>query len=281
MEPLRFNITSKSNPIEVYQQICSQILSKIETIPDSRIRDITKKAVFTINTPIYAAIVYTNTQDLEASIKCHDMVSNEAHRILFLDEYYETGEDRFKTQAEKCFRNLVAKLNQKQAKELTSLEKKLFTYWDYEQELSTKMKNREAISLDNIEKITLKKSTDMYLYSLISGFLIDIPQEIVRKLYHQQLLRDFNDDMRDLSEDFERQRPNPLLLRLSKKMTLNLNDQYSQTILTQLVKTYGVDQDQRGFIENYIKSQSTSLPKQNEWIQKCNRVPIKSVQFEW
>jgi len=263
------------NPIKFYKDFFEEFRKLDKS--KGEIKAINEKSVSTINTPIYATIVYFKTSSFNVARRIHNLIILECQYILFLDNYHETGLIREKRKAQKSHEVLLSKLNKKQKERLMKLENKLFSYWDLERKLSGKLKKNKKVSDSEIKTITRKKSTDVFLYFLILNFFLKVPKSIINEIYKQQLIRDFDDDMRDLFEDFRQAMPNPLLLRLYRRKMLDPNEQYSQDELEQLVKAQGIDKEQRKFIEEYIKNWPANLPNQYGWIQNCGLLNCSGV----
>jgi len=254
-------------PEQVYRDLFSDFWSESTRIEDSSLRDITRKAILTINTPLYALLVYKNTGDISEARMCHELVMDEARHILYLDNYYETGKMCDREQATVHQSCILEKLTQDQRDKLLCLETELFKYWAYERQLSDRLFSNDKISEQEIADFTLRKSTDVYLYAMISGFVTTLPTPLVTEIYHQQLRRDIHDDLEDLAEDYGHRMPNPLLMRLHGMNGLDFGREYSQDELLKLVQTSGVFVNQTKFLENHFKDHP--IPDEYAWIRDC------------
>ena len=239
---------------QAYEILFRRFLREANRIKSKNLKEITKKSISTINTPIYASIVYLETGSMEKADLCHKLILEEANFILFLDYYYETGLNKYRKRAERIQKKLLSRLNPIEKRKLLNLEKRIFTFWQLERGLSEKMKANKTIAIKEIEKFTLKKSRDVFLYSLISTFIAPIQKKIIHQLYHRQLLRDFEDDCRDMMEDLRQKMPNPLTLRLYQKGLIDLDKTYSQKKIEKLGKSSGIFSSHKRYIKKYIRN---------------------------
>lgn len=128
---------------------------------------------------------------------------------------------------------------------LAAAEKELYPFFTEEDRMRTLIRNGQDVTESAINALTLRKSTDVFLYASIPG---DIPTAIERNLYLRQLFRDCDDDFRDLGEDSERGNPNPLLLRLYRR---GHPIRGTQEELSRIVEQTGVGREHLAFIRTY------------------------------
>lgn len=241
-------------PRQSYESLFRRFLKEANKIKSKSLKEITKKSISTIDTPIYASIIYSETGSMEKVYLGHKLILEEAKFILFLDYYYETGLNKYWKRAELIHKKLLGRLSPIEKRKLLNLEKRLFTFWQLEKDLSEKMKANKTIEIKEIEKFTLKKSRDVFLYFLIATFIAPIQKKIIHQLYHRQLLRDFEDDCRDLMEDLKQKMPNPLILRLYQEELIDPEKVYSQKKLEKLGKSSGIFSSHKRYIKEYIRT---------------------------
>ncbi len=228
-----------------------------------------RKAIFTINTPLYATIAFIKTKTYDLANKVHKLIIYEALSVLYYDLYQETGENEFKYKSNKFHNLLLKKLNKKNAKELLKLEEKIKIFWDIENKIHKKILFNKKITDKEIEIFTLRKSKDVFAYFKIMSFFANVPVSIRTVLYIQQIKRDLEDDFNDLLEDSKQNMPNPLLLRLYKNNLYNPNKNYTKKELIKLIIKNGIFKKHKDFIENYCKKYKYNLKDEYKWIEKC------------
>ena len=81
---------SVTKPSDKYFSLFQIFLAETGQMSDETLRDVTKKAISTINTPLYAAIVHFETDSLERALLSHELILEEARYILFLDYLYSS-----------------------------------------------------------------------------------------------------------------------------------------------------------------------------------------------
>ena len=258
---------SNPNTQRVYASLTTRFLRDAEQIDDGGLRALTKKSILTINTPLYATLVYQENGSIEMAVLCHYLVLDEARYILLLDYFHENGEEAYKLQAEATHQRLLSRLKPDEKERLLGLEKLLVPeFFGFERELSNKLKNGDDINNAEIQEYTFKKSEDVFLYATVAGFVAPIPRQVINELYHQQLLRDFEDDCRDLSEDFGQRMPNPLIMRIWQRKLIDLNSPYTQQQLEILVRSSSVFEEHMGYLNEHIRSQQNNLPPKYAWL---------------
>lgn len=203
-----------------------------------------KKAIISVNTPIYSLIT-----KLEY---VHIPVILEAKFVHYLDLFYERGDEEFFLKANIAHTELYHLLNIDEKNKLSSLEKKLGNFFEYEKQLSKKVDARE-IALYDLENYTILRSSDVFLYSMIAGFFGDFPEEYQSVLHYIQMKEDLKDDLKDIELDSSQGISNSLMMR---------------------AKINGYSLDEAGFKKAYIDQKmfiESIKPKVKEfgWIFNC------------
>lgn len=176
-------------------------LSKLEQAADKRAQE-------TIHPFWYSEIVLILTGDIKLSKKVSRNIVLTTRFILLLDSFYETNEPKYAKASEKTRNQLLKSLLPAQQKEFEKLYAKLSSFWKYEKSLTLKKKFSEKDRLTYLRK----KSSDVFLYTLVSGFVSPFPRRIVRALHAVQQLNDIYDDCIDMQEDRETNSPNLIFL---------------------------------------------------------------------
>ena len=239
-----------------------QRLNVLSEIPNEELISLSVliPSVDKITALILMSITFTTKNHLKGGcesghMSCYAFRTN----VLILYNYYnETGLDGYHSRAEDAHQVLLKKLEPHKKNRLLGLEMELVpTFFTLERRLSAKLRRGDIIDDREVQEFTLRKSTDVFLYAAIAAFVVPIPKQVADELYYQQLLQDFDDDHRDLAEDFEQRMPNPLIMRFHKRGLIDFNRHYSQGQLEELAKRSGVYDEHKAFVESYV----TELPQ--------------------
>lgn len=230
---------------------------------------IAQKAISTVNTSLYAAVALDRTDSEEIAHRVHTLVRDETMYILFLDRFYESGDALSKSIADRCRKRVETLLQPEQHLSLSQLEAKLFTFWDVEREMKEKVQLQQPISDAELREFILRKSTDVFAYAHAAGCVCKFPRGVVLELYRQQLMRDVEDDLRDLGEDATQSMPNPLLIRLQQKKLYDPSVVHRQEDLMRAVQESGVSQEHSTFVQKYCSAISRSFPQEYLWMREC------------
>jgi hypothetical protein len=259
-------------PADAYQRFTSTFTDEANFLPMEDERHMARKAIETMNSPLYATIAAFETASEDVAHKVHTRVRNEGMYILFLDRAYERKDEPSRLQAEEQHQRVLSDLLSPQRDQLLALEKKLFTFWDMEQKMREKMRSNTPVSEEDLREFILRKSTDVFLYATITRFSVPVPREVMLEFYMHQLLRDVEDDFRDLAEDGNEQMPNPLLLRLWQHGNYDFSCPLDQQRLELLATETGVFAQHSSFVRNYCQTIVENLPKKYQWMRLCSGI---------
>jgi hypothetical protein len=262
-------------PTDTYQRLTSAFVVETEQFSTEDERHTARKAIETMNTPLYASVAAFESASEDVAHKVHTRVRNEGMYILFLDRAYERKDDPSRQQADAQHQLILGDLPSSQQQQLLALENKLFAFWDIEQDMRERMRSSSPVSEEELREFILRKSTDIFLYATITRFSIPMPREVMLEFYVHQLLRDVDDDFRDLAEDAEEQMPNPLLLKLWQKGAYDFSRSCDQRELESLVTETGVFAQHTSFIRAYCQAISANLPEKYKWMRQCAGIPVE------
>ncbi len=247
--------------------------TQVRTLPVEQ-RDIARKAISTVNTPIYRAFVESKTNEFDKARKVHEQVRDECMYVLFLDKFYESGNPEFQKIADECHVRVQQTLNPAQREKLSDTEKRLFAFWDLEQKMKQSMQRNDPVSDADLREFIRRKSTDVFLYTTVTRFSSYIPKEVIMELYMHQLLRDLGDDHDDLEEDLSEGMPNPLLLRLVQKGVNVPTLPKDQAVLSREVDASGVSKEHTAFVTKYCRAIEPDLPEHLQWMRECAGIDV-------
>src|SRR5688572_4414565 len=82
--------------IQLYKYYLDKYITEMRAITDPLERKITEKAISTINTPVYAVIAKINGASDEQVEQIYKAIKTQALHVLYLDKYFESGEEKYK-----------------------------------------------------------------------------------------------------------------------------------------------------------------------------------------
>jgi hypothetical protein len=256
-----------------YRRCSERYTDEVKTLPTEE-QGIAHKAIATVNTPLYAVVAKLLANSQQIADRVHTLIRDEAMYVLFLDRSYESDDTESAELARRCSARARSALSNAQVGKLEAIEKKLFVFWEIEQELRKRMEEGEEVTGTEMHSFMRRKSTDVFVYTTILQFFANTPQEVVLELYTHQLLRDVEDDERDLEEDASEHMPNPLLLQLYREGKYSCDHTYTQQALEVLCTDCGLIENHRSSVRAYCEKVSAHLSRSYRWMSDCSGIKI-------
>lgn len=172
------------------------------------IKEANQRAQNTIHPQFYVrfALDRTGSQKEAEEVERNVMLSTQF--ILLLDRYYETRHIKYQVTAKEVGRQLWENLSPVEKEKFKDRYQAIGSFWAYEKSL---MRKRSFQKKDRVIYLH-RKSSDVFLYTLVAGFVEPFPPGIVRAFHAMQQLNDIEDDFADMSEDRETHSPNLIFL---------------------------------------------------------------------
>ncbi len=173
------------------------------------IKLIDEKAKETIHPDLYADIVFHYTKDKLSAKNAKRNVLLAAKYILWLDLYYETKKDAYNEFSKQAKKDLLNILTTEQKKQFKKVYEQIKGFWQYEASLA---KRKPSLTRKERLEYLSKKSSDVFLYSVVAEQSNVFTEKVVRSLYQLQQLNDIFDDLIDTKEDRQTNSPNLVFL---------------------------------------------------------------------
>jgi len=166
------------------------------------------RAQSTIHPHFYYRFVFDRTKNITKARQARRHVILAARYILLLDRFYETGKKQFRESANEAEKQLLKNLSPAHQRKFKNRYKNISSFWAYESSLLDKAR----FSKRERRTYLRKKSSDVFLYTLVAEFVEPFSVDIVRIFHAAQQLNDMHDDLIDTEEDRKNNSPNIVFL---------------------------------------------------------------------
>jgi len=203
----------------------------------------------------YFVATYSETKDLEQSLRVYRAVKDLVRYVLLMDRYYEVGNLRFRRIAKSLLANFRKKNDLCPRYLLNGSLEQFWPFWQFEQKIKRLMLKGYNFSTTEIRHFNLFKASDAPLIycSILESILPNFNPNVALTIHYNQALQDIDDDFDDIAEDMHDQMPNIFLLSAlsfhepslghhvtSSKRNLSMigRDEFTVKSITELIDQY-------------------------------------------
>lgn len=159
--------------------------------------------------------IIAKTNDIVLAKKISNLIKYEGRYACLLDLYSETQKPIYFYEGEFQHNLLLLNLKEFDIAELKTIEASVKNYFEFEEEIKEKLKNKKEFSDEKIKEYISRKSADTYCYAHIAKLFINLDRSFIELLHIRQELADILDDLNDYENDLKQNQPNILLLYFS------------------------------------------------------------------
>lgn len=187
------------------------LLSSFDRNLDNSFPDIDENAT----DPTYFIAAYFDTKNIAEALCVYRIVKSLTRYILFLDRFYETGNDRyafFAKQVRKSVNELLHSESDAQhlIYSIDYLLGQFSAFWKFEQIIKRRILENYTFSFAEIRHFNLSKSSDASLVyaKVLDAKLPSFNENVALVLHYNQALLDIQDDWEDIEDDVREDMPN-------------------------------------------------------------------------
>jgi len=162
----------------------------------------------------YFVATYSETRDLEHSLRVYGAVKDLVRYVLLMDRYYEVGNLRFRRIAKSLLTNFRKTSDLCPGYFLKCSIEQFWPFWSFEQKVKRLMLKDYNFSATEIRHFNLFKASDAPIIycSILESVLPNFNPNVALTIHYNQALQDIDDDFDDIAEDMHDQMPNIFLL---------------------------------------------------------------------
>jgi|GEM_PF-6884852 len=165
-------------------------------------------------------IVQVYTKEVKKAKEAESLLRTTLRTAFFLDFHSETNDIDFLKEANKYRELMYSNIPEKDKQDLESIERQIIKLFDYEKQIWTKVKNRQKVSNEEIEKYWQMKSADSLFYGRVTKIFTE-DKDFTLPVYVYTQILDIGLDLREYEKDIQDNNPNILYMKLSQKVLVD------------------------------------------------------------
>lgn len=162
----------------------------------------------------YFVAAFSDTHDIEKSLRIFRTVRSLVRYIVLMDRYYEKGNVKYKRIATELLKRVRRESKGHLKYSIPFSFKACWPFWDFEILMKKRMLSGLTFSISEIRNHNMFKSSDApAIYAnVLDSELATFDRNVSLMLHYNQALQDIRDDFEDLEEDLFDKMPNIFFL---------------------------------------------------------------------
>ncbi len=171
----------------------------------------------------YFVAAYSDTYDIEKSLRIFRTVRSLVRYIVLMDRYYEKGDVKYKQIAAELLKRVRRESKGHLKYSIPFSFKACWPFWDFEILMKKRMLSGLTFTISEIRNHNMFKSSDApAIYAnVLDSELATFDRNVSLILHYNQALQDIKDDFEDLEEDLLDMMPNIFFLGAVETVPFN------------------------------------------------------------
>lgn len=195
----------------------SEVLFQLDPSKSALMQAIDKKGQ---DFSTYFVAAFSDTHDIEKSLRIFRTVRSLVRYIVLMDRYYEKGNVKYKQIAIELLKRVRRESKGHLKYSIPFSFKACWPFWDFEILMKKRMLSGLAFTISEIRNHNMFKSSDApAIYAnVLDSELATFDRNVSLILHYNQALQDIRDDFEDLEEDLFDKMPNIFFLGAAETM---------------------------------------------------------------